>query len=492
MTDRASLTLLRRRVRVGTAWSTLDVAVNRGAGFALGLVVARLLAPRDFGVFAVALVVHAILINISDLGIGTALIRYSESDVKASARTAVTLALLNAVALGAVMAVTAPWLARMLGAPTATETIRVMALTLPLAGLAAVPSALLRREFRMQRVFIADTANTVASAAVVIPLALSAEGPLALAFSFVAGQLLTTILMILFSPARHLPGWNSAWARRLLHFGGPLVVANTLSFSIQNVDYIVVGRLMGSVDLGYYVLAFNICGWPQNIFSAVIRSVSLPAFSRLLEDGHTMGAVFSATLNRVAKLTLPICLLLGALAHPLVALVYGHKWAPASQALVGLAILGAARTLIELMSDFLVALGRTKAVMVVQLLWLAALTGALIVLVDAAGIAGAGAAQAGVAVLVVIPAYAYFLRRAHAEILSALPPAGWALLASCVAGVVATRVASSVLACSAGLTVAVAIYLIPYGSELLGLVRSFPLPRRAHSPSVPGAAESGL
>lgn len=457
-------------VRRAAAWSTLDVAVNRTGSFVLGIVVARLLAPHAFGIYAVALVVHTIVISISDLGLGTALIRDDEEAVAATAPTVATIALANSVALGAMMALSAPVLAGLLGVPRATSTIQVMAITLPLAGLAAVPGALLRREFRMDRMFIADTANTVASAVIVVPLALAGWGPLALAFSFVAGQVLTTIMLTVFSPWRYRLGWDSRHARGLLRFGMPLVGASILIFSIQNVDYVVVGRLLGPVQLGLYVLAFNISGWPQNVFSSVVRSVSLPAFARMREDGRDMSEQFASALRMVSRLTFPVCLLLGALAPHLILTVYGGKWAAASKALIGLSLFAAGRTIMELFIDFLTTLGRTRAVLLVQVIWLPVLTAALLILVERFGIAGAGAAHAAVAILVVVPAYILLVGRAGvrpAMVARALMPSLWlASVAAIVAWSVSSLMGTPFLACAAGGGAGLAVYLIPHLSEL--------------------------
>jgi O-antigen/teichoic acid export membrane protein len=475
---------LRSLIRRGAAWSALDVAVNRTGTFVLGMVIARLLAPRDFGIYAVALVVHTIVISVSDFGLGTALVRDDEQAVAAAAPTVATIAIISSFSLGALMALSAPVLAKLLGAPHATATIQVMALTLPLAGLSAVPSALLRRDFRMDRMFVADTANSVASAAVVIPLAIAGWGPLALAFSFVAGQALTTTLVTIYAPRRYWPGWDRNQAGGLLRFGMPLVGANILGFSIQNVDYIIVGRMLGSVSLGLYLLAFNVSGWPQTVFSSVVRSVSLPAFARMRDGGEDMAAQFCHALRLVSRLTFPVCFFLGALAPSLIVTVYGGKWAAASAALVGLAILGAGRTVMELFSDFLVALGRTRAVLFVQVIWLPALAVALYVLVGRFGIAGAGAAHATVASLIVVPAFVWFVKRAGVPPLmvarALMPPLCWAFVTALIAGAVSRQVSAPLWACVAGGSAGLAIYLIPYASELREAVMKLRITRRVN------------
>lgn len=491
MTDRPPRSL-RSLVRRGAAWSTLDVALNRTGGFVIGMIVARLLSPHDFGIYAVALVVHAIVINVSELGVSTALVCDDDGEVAGAAPTVATIALLSSLTLGALMALGAPVFARLLSTPQAADTIRVMALTLPLAGLSAVPGTLLRRNFRMDRVFVADSANTLASAIVVVALAIAGWGPLALAWSFVAGQLLTTIILLSYSPGRYRPGWNWQEARRLLRFGLPLVGATVLGFSIQNVDYIVIAKLLGSVSLGFYLLAFNISGWPQNVISSVVRSVALPAFSRLKEEGRNMPEQFSVALRLVSRLTFPVCLFLGALAQPLIVTVYGSQWAAASKALVGLAFLAAARTVIEVFSDYLVALRRTRALLLTQVIWLPALTIALLVLVRRYGIAGAGAAHALVAWLIVMPTFIYLVGRTGVRVSlvarALLPSFCWATAAALVAWSVASQIRTPLLACAAGGIAGLAVYLVPYVPELRQLLAKLRHRRRSSRQGVIGAA----
>jgi lipopolysaccharide exporter len=465
---------LRTLVRRGALWSTLDVVVNRTSGFVLGIVVARLLSPADFGIYAIALVVHAILINVSDLGIGAALVRDDEESVRAAGPTVTTIALASSISLGILMALLAPIFAQLLGAPHATAAIRVMSLTLPLAGITAVPGGLLRRNFKMKTIFIADTANNLGSGVAVVALSLAGAGPLALAWSFVAGQLLTAIILFVRSPAFYWPGWDPKQSRRVLRFSLPLVGASVLAFTTQNVDYMIVGRLMGSVSLGLYLLAFNISGWPQNVLGFVIKSVSLPAFARLREARADMAGHFCRALRSVVQVTFPVCLFLGALSHPLVLTVYGPRWAKASEALVGLAILGATRTLVELFSDFLTAIGRTRSVLAVQVLWLPALIGAMLALVGLFGLAGAGAAQAGISALLVMPLLVYFVNQAEvpwpAVVRAMLPALGWALAAAALAWYVASLSSSPVLALMTGGAAGLLMYVLPYQSKLRSLI----------------------
>lgn len=480
-----------RLVGKGAAWSTLDVVVARFGNFAQGVVVARIVAPRDFGVFAIALVVHTVVINVSELGVSAALIRDRPERLSSSAPTVATISLVTGSVLGATVAALSSVLATGLGSANAAAPIAVMAINLPLAGLTAVPYALLRREFRMRRIFVADTANMLTSGVVVVLLALAGWGALALAWSWVAGQLVTTVLLLSYRPARFWPGWNQVQARRLLAFGLPLAGANLLAFLVLNVDYIVVGRTLGAVELGYYMLAFNISGWPINVFGAVIRSVSLPGFSRLRLDGESMPEHFVRALRLVAGVTLPICFIIGALASPAVVAIYGPRWSPASSALVGLSILGAGRILLELSGDFLVSIGRTRAVFVAQVPWLIALTTILVLVAPTYGIRGVGAAQAFVVVAIMGPVYGFLLRRAGVSMMGALralaPAVAWALLAALIARVVSSAIGDAFLACLVGGSAGLVVAAVPFAPTIVRAASSRVAARRGRS-AVPSAS----
>ena len=175
---------------------------------------------------------------------------------------------------------------------------------------------------------------------------------------------------------------------------------------------------------------------------------------------------FCEAARQVTRVTLPICLFLGAVAHQLVLTVYGSRWSEASGALVGLVVLGAARTLVELFSDFLTAVGKTKSMLAVQLVWLPALVGALLLLTDQFGIAGAGAAQAAITVLVVMPLLLLFVNRAEVPWLDVtramLPTIAWALVTATLGWYVASLIDDPLLATLAGGAASVGTYVLPY------------------------------
>ncbi|MCZ9342855.1 oligosaccharide flippase family protein, partial [Streptomyces sp. TRM76130] len=156
-------------------------------------------------------------------------------------------------------------------------------------------------------------------------------------------------------------GWDAGQARALLRFGLPLAGASMLALAVVNVDTMVAGATLGSVSLGFYVLAFNISGWPVRIISEAARRVSFAGFSRLAGTPGALAQGFSRALGVLVTGTVPLCVLLAGLAEPVVRLVYGGQWAPAAAALPWLMVLGLFRIGSELAYDCLVAVGQRRS-----------------------------------------------------------------------------------------------------------------------------------
>ncbi len=485
---------LGRSVGRGAAWSALNSTVLRMGQFLMGIVIARMVAPEVFGVFVVATTVYTIIINFSDFGVSAALVR-DVTEADRLAPTVSSLALGTNALLAALMAATAGTLAGALGAPGAANAIRILAVTLLLAGVAAVPGALLTGTFRQRERLFADVAFFVSSNAFLVVMLAGGGGVLSLAMSRVIGQAASTLLLLWLAPTRYLPGFDRGVARRLLRFGVPLSGASLVGFLIGNTDFMVVGRLRGASSLGFYNLAYNISGWPVSVFTSIAVNVALPAFTRVRHTPALLAAYFSAVLRSLGATALPTSALILALSNPLVETVYGERWLPAAPALAMLAAFGAGRVVLALLSDMLVALGETPLFLKLQVLWLVLLVPLLVVGVHRYGIVGAGAAHLVAAVPLMTPVFVLALRRhlpwlTQRVLLGALlPPLAASTLAGLVAALVARQISWPWLALLAGGAAGALVYLAVLSRWLLSTWRALTLLYHAGAGQAPSAGE---
>ena len=452
--------------RVGRAavWSGASTLFLRFSNIAVMAVVARIVAPRDFGVFAVALTVQAIVSSMGVLGVSSALPR-GDLNPDEIAPTVATISLLSAGVLASAMAVFADQLATALGSPEAAGAIRVMSITVFLVGVFAVPGALLTRDFKQRSIFAATVIGFIPSSIVLVLMAADGNGALAFAWSRVVGQLLMGLTMTVLVSRRYAPGVSRAWIRPLLAFGLPLTGANLLNYVLLNADYVFISRLLGPTELGIYMLAFNVASWSTALLGSVINNVAMPAFSRLRGSPRLLGESLVKSTRGVALVAFPIAALSLVLSYALIDTVYGGKWVSAAPTLSILALYGALFVLCLLFANVLTGLGHTRLLFVTQLVWVLCLVPAMAVGIRLGGIEGAAMAHIAVITVVVFPVYLLAVRRSTqlettALLRALLPPLAAAVLAAAVASACARTVAVAPAQLLLGGAVGASSYLV--------------------------------
>ncbi|WP_046779765.1 oligosaccharide flippase family protein [Streptomyces yangpuensis] len=466
---------LGRKVGSAAKWSLINTVVMRLGNFATGIILARyFLGPEAWGVYGIAQTVLLVLLSANELGVSLAIVRW-EGDPRRFAPTVLTLSAVSSCLLYAVLFATAPAVADVLGSPEASGVLRVMCLCVVLDGLSQVPAGFLTREFAQGRRMAVDALNFVLSTAVTLLLAVQGWGAMSFAWGSVVGNVAALIGCCLAAPGTLKFGWDREQARALLKFGLPLAGASMLALGVVNVDTMVVGSTLDPLALGFYVLAFNISGWPVRIISEAARRVSFAGFSRLADSPQALAAGFARALGVVTAATVPLCVLLAALAAPVIALVYGERWLPAAGALPWLMALGLVRIGCELAYDCLVAIGRRRSLIAVQGLWLVLLIPALVTGARGGGIVGVAQGHVVIAGAVVVPVFLLALHRGGIPLGTVARACAWPLLGGAVMTAVLLLLerylgdsVPALLATATAGTLAYAVCLLPARTTLRG------------------------
>ena len=428
------------RVARGAAWGGASNLLLRFVNIAVMAVVVRLVSPSQFGIFAVAMTVYAVVSSLGEAGLGSVLARRD----LALADLAPTLTLLTTgagVVLAAGMLAGAGPIATTLGAPEATTPVRVLSLAVLCVGIFAVPSAQLAREFRQDQIFLANAVALVPSNVVLVVLAGSGTGPLAFAWARVVAQVIQGLCMTFSATPHYRPRWVPSAARSALRLALPLAGANFVSCVLLNADYALLARFIGSRGLGLYMLAFNVASWSTMTLSGMINSVALPAFSDLTGRPRALSEAVTSALRLTSVVAMPISALTASLATPLIVTVYGSRWSSAAAVLAVLSLYTAVIVPCLVLTNLSVALGRSRSILFVQVVWLALLVPALWCGIAVAGIVGAAVAHIAVA-FGMLPLLVRSLRRATgltmwAVVAPMMPATGVALAAGVTAYVTA-------------------------------------------------------
>jgi lipopolysaccharide exporter len=465
---------LASKVRRSAVWSVASNIALRFGTIATTAVVAHILNHNDFGVFAVALTALMIVLSVGELGVASCLVR-ADLDIDQLAPTMVTVSLVTAGVLAIALAEFATPIATALGSAEAAGPIRVMAISAVLGGLFAVPNAQLSRDFMQKQLFMSNLVAFVPSTAVLLILAESGSGAMAFAWSRIAGQVVAGAIQMAAVNKRYRPGMAREALDTLWRFGLPLGGANFIGYVLLNVDYAFVGHWMGAAALGVYLIGFNVASWPVTLLGSMIQSVSMPAISRMKGSASTLRKAISGGARALAVVVAPICALSIAFSHQLITTIYGQKWAGAAGVLTVLALYGGISIICTLFSNIISGLGRSKSLLVVQLVWLGALVPAMAIGVKREGIDGAAIAHVAVIAPIVLPCYLFLLKRItyirlRSLAVAILPPVIAAAAAALIAVKAAGLLSQPILQLAVGLSLGGLLYAAAAAPQLIGLL----------------------
>jgi O-antigen/teichoic acid export membrane protein len=443
-------------------WIYASTYIGKAAVFLSTLVLARILVPDDFALVAFGLAVIAFC-DVADLGVGAALIYLDADDARKSASAVFTLHMIGVTILAGAVNAIAPWLASLVGDDRAQLVVHLMSIHLVLRAIGQTHDNILRRELDFRRRFIPDVSSGLVKAVVSIVLAVMGAG----VWSLVAGQLLgsalRTVILWRIVPFRpHFDLGRGGRARRLVHYGIHISAIGILSQIALNVDYLIVGSVLGLTALGFYVIAFRI---PELIIyglMATAHEVFFPYYARARETGRDVGDRYIATLRGASLVAAPIVAALTALATPLILVLFGDTWERSADVMPGITLGAALMVLSGLPGDVYKAVGKPWILTVIAATFVAVWIPALLV-VTPYGIVAVAWLYAAIALVESLVRWIVagrVLSVRAADHLLALLPATIAGGAAAAVGVVISRSLEPIIALLAGLPAVMGVYAV--------------------------------
>ncbi len=365
---------LRRSAISGVKWSSISDFGRRALSLLTTIILARLLAPADFGLVAMAAVVLGFIELFKDLGTATAVIQRKDT-TQALLASVFWLNAAFGLAAAMVLYLLAPLLGVFYREPQVVPLLQVLSLSFLLSGLSVLQQSLLERSLEFEKLARVEIGTALFAALVGITAALYGHGAWSLVYQMLAGNLLATLL--LWSASRWRPSWQFDWEqiRSVMGFSLNLTGFSIFNYFARNADKFLIGRFLGSQDLGYYDLAYRLMQYPLQGISAVIGRVMFPLYSRMQDDDRQFGRIYLKVASAIALISFPIMLGLTALAGPFVLTLFGPAWTPVIPLLLILAPLGALQSIGTTAGTIYEAKGRTD-----WLLWWGIGAGSLIML----------------------------------------------------------------------------------------------------------------
>ncbi|WP_432524256.1 oligosaccharide flippase family protein [Kineococcus sp. SYSU DK006] len=381
-----------RRTSRGAVWVAAATWLQRGVAVVVLLALAGVLDPRALGTASLASLLSFLLLAVSELGFLNALI-YQRTRVREAAETTLFVTGACTLVLAAGLFLLADPLARFFGTPEAGDVLRVYALVLPFSALAQVAEAELTRLLAFSRRFAASVPS-VLGAVVTVVLAVRGAGVWSIVVGDAVREVLRCLVAFAVLPQRFGPRWHREVAREMWRYARGSFTATWLDNALQNVDYLLVGKLLGPGALGLYTLAFRVAILPFVVVTQVVVGVMFPALVQVSDDRRRMEDGFQVSFRLGAAAVVLLGGGVSALA-PYLALL-GEDWRAATTAAQLLGVYVCFRSAAFMATPVVQALGRPGAVAVLRGAWVVLLV-LLLLTVGRRGITEVAAVQVLVA-----------------------------------------------------------------------------------------------
>jgi len=350
---------LSRRVIRGGAWVFALRITERAFSLIRIIILARILAPDDFGLMGIALLTMATIETFSQTGFQAALIQ-KKDNIRTYLDAAWTVLILRGFLLFTILFFIAPYAAIFFEVSQAKSIIQVVGFSVLLQAFTNIGVIYFQKELEFNKQFVHQLTGTLANFVVAVSAALALRSVWALVFGSLAASIVRLAVSYLIHPYRPHLRLDLGKAKELLGFGKWILSSSILIFLLTQGDDIFVGKLLGTAALGFYQMAYLISNMPATEISHVISQVAFPAYSKLQDNLPKLREGYLRTLQFTAFLSFPIAGLIFLLASDFTRIFLGDKWLPMVPAMAALCIFGATRAVNATIGTILQGMGQPK------------------------------------------------------------------------------------------------------------------------------------
>ncbi len=341
----------------GIKWTGMGELLNRGLQFLVTIVLARLLAPADFGIITLTLVVVKFIQVFIDFGIAPALIQKKEIRNE-EFEFAFTVLTSLSVILFLLLFFFSGFFAGLIGNAAVGQVLKYLAFVIPISAVNVLPYVVLNRNLEFKKIALSELSGAVGYGIITVSLAFIYRNVWCFVFGIIGEQLISGGL--LWFNSKYKPGFrlkltDYGW---LIQFGSTVFFTRFLNFFNLNMLFIFINKFFGSTTLGYFSLAYQIIELPTQRIAKNIMKVMYPVLSRLQDSPAEYKSFLLRTMSLFSLVVFPIFTMLFILAKPFVFIFYGEKWGEAVQFIQILCILGLIRSLWTSISMVSMSIGK--------------------------------------------------------------------------------------------------------------------------------------
>jgi len=356
---------LSRKALSGGSWVIALRVGTQVLNLARMIILGRLLAPADFGLMGIALMIIIIFEAISQTGFQHALVQ-SKENVYEYLNTVWSLMIIRGVLLLIVLIGCTSWTASYFNTDRIGSILPVMSIAVFLNSISN-PSVLLfikKLDFKKQVYY--ESSGIAVEFVVAVVCAVFTKNVWALVLGYLAGaasRLITSFLLDKYRPRFSI---QLQKAKNLLGFGRWITGSSILILISGYLDNFIVAKLLGASNLGYYRMAYQISNLPATEVTYTIGRVILPTYAKIQDDSILLKETFLRVLRMISLVTFPISVMIIILGRDFVMLFLGEKWLPMVETMQILGIAGLLKSLASTGSPFFTGVGYSKYEFIMQ------------------------------------------------------------------------------------------------------------------------------
>lgn len=309
----------------GVKWNAIGRFSTQGVNFIIGLILARLLSPSDYGVVGMVGIFFAIAQTFIDSGFGSALIRKNDcTDEDYS--TAFYFNVIVGLVCCILLSVASPFIANFFDTPILKDLIKVMSLNMLISSFAIVHSTKLTHSVDFKSQSLVNLVTAVVAGASGILMAYKGLGVWSLVLQNLVASVLRVILLIAIT--RWLPSkvFSRESFKYLFNFGSKILTASLLHTIYANMTTMIIGKFYSAKDLGYYSRGESLATYPSTNITVILQSVTYPVLSKIQDDDEQLIRAYRKLISMTSMVIFFGMFLLAALAKPLIVTLLTDKW----------------------------------------------------------------------------------------------------------------------------------------------------------------------
>ncbi len=323
------------------------------------ILLAKMLDPVAFGIYAIVLIVYNLAILLSTFGMDLASIQSNE-DSDTVLRTGLAIRCILTAATICILIPISPIIADFFSRPELTLPLITVSLSLAAAVLGFAPLVILFKELKFLSISISRLAFSVVWPLAAILLALFNYGYWSLVIAFFLGNLAMNLFFVFFSKRRIRPKLDNATAKRLIAYGKFPILSSIFVFLVFNMDKVAIGKILNPDLLGIYFIAFSWGTMVPTIFTNSLSSVMFPTYVKIVDDRILLARAYQKTMKYAAYLSMPVGFGFAAISSVFIQSTLGTRWIDAITPLAILSFVGIAQSMVTPSWSIFMSIGKPE------------------------------------------------------------------------------------------------------------------------------------